>query len=154
MAFTPRTWVVGETVTAALMNQEVRDGFTATYQETMAWTPLSSLGSFGTNFSAGTRVPRMHKFTLGGIAVWEFDGTINASSFAANTDHTMFTLTASHRVASERQFAVGAAQSLRYPIRLGFTSAGLITASVPSAAGSTTSIIWLDGVRITDPLRT
>ncbi|MDQ0842393.1 hypothetical protein [Streptomyces sp. V1I6] len=154
MAFTPRTWVVGETVTAALMNQEIRDGFTSTYQETMAWTPLSSLGSFATNFSAGTRTPRMHKYLLGGIEVWEFDGTFNASSFAANTTHTMFTLTASHRVAAERQFATGAAQSGHYPVRLGFTSAGLIQGSVPTAAGSTTSIVWLDGVRITEPLRT
>jgi predicted pyridoxine 5'-phosphate oxidase superfamily flavin-nucleotide-binding protein len=154
MAFTPRTWVVGETVTAALMNQEVRDGFTATYQETMAWTPLSSLGSFATNFSAGTRVPRMHKFRLGGIEVWEFDGTINTSSFPANADHTMFTLTAGHRVASERVFPTGAAQSGRYAVRLSFTSAGLIVGSVPTAAGGTTSIIWLDGVSITEPLRT
>jgi hypothetical protein len=154
MAFTPRTWVVGETVTAALMNQEIRDGFTATYEETMAWTALSSLGSFATNFSAGTRTPRMHKFTLGGITVWEFDGTIAASAFAANVSHTMFTLTASHRVASERQYATGGAQSLHYPVRLGFTTGGLIQGSVPTAAGSGTSSVWLDGVRITDPLRT
>jgi hypothetical protein len=154
MAFTPRTWVVGETVTAALMNQEIRDGITSTYQETMAWTALSSLGSFATNFSAGTRVPRMHKYLLGDLEVWEFDGTIAASAFAANVSITMFTLTASHRVASERQFATGGASSLHYPVRLGFTSAGVIQGSVPTAAGTGTSTIWLDGVRITEPLRT
>jgi hypothetical protein len=147
--------VVGETVTAALMNQEIRDGFTATLQETMAPTALSTLGTFGTNFSAGTRVPRMWKYVLSGRPIWEFDGLISASAFAANTTHNMFTITStSNRVAAERQFSAGGAQSGHYPVRLGFTSAGVITGSVPTAAGATTSIVWLDGVRIVDPLRT
>jgi hypothetical protein len=147
--------VVGETVTAALMNQEIRDGFAATLEETMAPTAISTLGTFGANFSAGTRVPRMWKYVLGGVTVWELDGTINASSFAANTTHNMFTFTStSNRVQAERQFSNGGAQSGHYPVRLGFTSAGLITGSVPTAAGSTTSIVWLDGTRIVDPMRT
>ncbi|MFG2144139.1 hypothetical protein ACGFRG_08055 [Streptomyces sp. NPDC048696] len=152
MAFTPRTWVVGEVVTAALMNQEVRDGSLATFQELLPWTPLSTIGSFGTNFSAGAPTPRMRKVRLGGVEEWWFEGRINTSSFAAATTLTMFTLNTGYRVASERGFTVYASTSAHYPVRLGFLSSGAVTGSVPSAAGTTTSVVWLDGVRITNPL--
>jgi len=39
MTFTPRTWVVGEVVTAALLNQEVRDQFNSMFA---AWTTFTS----------------------------------------------------------------------------------------------------------------
>lgn len=38
MTFSPRTWVVGETVTAALMNQEIRDQISSMLG---AWTPYT-----------------------------------------------------------------------------------------------------------------
>jgi hypothetical protein len=38
MTFAPRTWVVGEVVSAALMNQEIRDQFNSFYS---AWTPYT-----------------------------------------------------------------------------------------------------------------
>ena len=152
MAFTPRTWVVGETVTAALMNQEIRDGFAATLRETMAWTAISSLGAFGTNFTAGTPTPRMRKYVHLGTEVWEYEGRINASAFAASTTLTMFTFNVGYRPAQERGFSSYGAGSIHYPIRVGFQTSGIILGSVPSAASTGTSGIWLDGCRITNPV--
>ncbi|MEU9379994.1 hypothetical protein AB0D38_02840 [Streptomyces sp. NPDC048279] len=39
MTFTPRTWVVGEVVSAALMNQEIRDQFNSMFAAWTAYTP-------------------------------------------------------------------------------------------------------------------
>ncbi|NUL09061.1 hypothetical protein [Streptomyces lunaelactis] len=39
MTFTPRTWVVGEVVTAALMNQEIRDQINSMLAAWTAYTP-------------------------------------------------------------------------------------------------------------------
>ncbi|MFJ3663165.1 hypothetical protein ACIPPM_22170 [Streptomyces sp. NPDC090119] len=39
MTFTPRTWVVGEVVSAATMNQEIRDQFNSMFGAWTAYTP-------------------------------------------------------------------------------------------------------------------
>lgn len=39
MTFAPRTWVVGEVVTAALLNQEIRDQFNSFFGAWTAYTP-------------------------------------------------------------------------------------------------------------------
>ncbi|MEU6527881.1 hypothetical protein ABZ869_01650 [Streptomyces sp. NPDC046928] len=39
MTFTPRTWVVGEVVSAAVMNQEIRDQFNSMFAAWTAYTP-------------------------------------------------------------------------------------------------------------------
>jgi hypothetical protein len=39
MTTTPRTWVVGETVTAAIVNTEIRDQFNSFFGTWTAWTP-------------------------------------------------------------------------------------------------------------------
>lgn len=39
MTFAPRTWVVGEVVSAALMNQEIRDQFTSMFDAWTSYTP-------------------------------------------------------------------------------------------------------------------
>ncbi|MGW7239743.1 hypothetical protein [Streptomyces sp. NPDC054804] len=46
MTFAPRTWVVGEVVTAALMNQEVRDQWNTVLGAWTSYTP--TFGSSGT----------------------------------------------------------------------------------------------------------
>lgn len=46
MTFTPRTWVVGEVVSAAIMNQEIRDQFNSVFAAWTAYTPTwSSTGT-------------------------------------------------------------------------------------------------------------
>lgn len=45
MTFSPRTWVVGETVTAALMNQEIRDQFSSIFDAWTTYTPTWTASS-------------------------------------------------------------------------------------------------------------
>jgi hypothetical protein len=57
MTFAPRTWVVGETVTAALMNQEIRDQFNSFFG---AWTV------YAPTWTASTTNPSLGNGTLAG----------------------------------------------------------------------------------------
>lgn len=50
MTFAPRTWVVGEVVTAALMNQEIRDQFNSFFG---AWTVYTPTWTSSTNPAIG-----------------------------------------------------------------------------------------------------
>ncbi|MGW1762751.1 hypothetical protein ACWCQL_01440 [Streptomyces sp. NPDC002073] len=138
-------FLAGERITADKINSRI-------VEEIMEWTPLASLGSFATNFSAGSMTPRMRKLRVMGTEVWEFEGRISASAFAAATTNTLFTFNVGHRVAVERGFSAFASNSGHYPVRLGFQATGAITASVPTAAGTTTNAIWLDGVAIAHPV--
>ncbi|MDJ0461548.1 hypothetical protein [Streptomyces sp. H27-C3] len=57
MTFSPRTWVVGETVSAAIMNQEIRDQFNSMFDAWTAYTPV---------WSAVTTDPVLGNGTLAG----------------------------------------------------------------------------------------
>jgi hypothetical protein len=57
VTFTPRTWVVGETVSAAVMNQEIRDQFASMFA---AWTPYTP------TWTASTTNPVLGNGTLTG----------------------------------------------------------------------------------------
>lgn len=50
MTFAPRTWVVGEVVTAALLNQEIRDQFNSMFA---AWTSYTPTWTSSTNPAIG-----------------------------------------------------------------------------------------------------
>ena len=50
MTFSPRTWVVGEVVSAALMNQEIRDQFNSMFS---AWTTYTPTWTASTNPAIG-----------------------------------------------------------------------------------------------------
>jgi hypothetical protein len=136
----------GQILTASDLN-------TLLMQETMAWTPLASLGSFGANFSANaTRVPMMRKVMFLGTEVWHFKGSVNASAFAANSTLTVFTFTSTTNwVLSEREIQNSGTGNGSYSVRLGLQSAGTMTASVPTAASSGTNGFWIDG-EVVDPL--
>ncbi|MER5601525.1 hypothetical protein [Streptomyces sp. NPDC002265] len=45
MTFAPRTWVVGEVVTAALLNQEIRDQFNSMFAAWTSYTPTWTASS-------------------------------------------------------------------------------------------------------------
>lgn len=62
MTFSPRTWVVGETVTAAMMNSEIRDQFNSMFS---AWTPYTPTWTAATSnpvLGNGTIVARYMKW--------------------------------------------------------------------------------------------
>jgi len=66
----PRTWVTGETVTAAHMNQEVRDNLNASFpdqEDGNAWSPTLE----GTSSDPGTSATAGVEYTIGAIQfVW------------------------------------------------------------------------------------
>jgi hypothetical protein len=122
-------------------------------QELLPWTNLASVGSFATNFTAGTPAPRMRKLNVLGVEVWEFEGRINISSLAAATPVTAFTFSAGFRVASERGFQQFASNTAFYGIRVSLVaSTGVMQVGVPASAGSACSGFTLDGMVVTNPL--
>jgi len=117
--------------------------------ELMAWTNLSSLGSFSGAFSAGSPTPRMRKLSILGVEVWELEGRINASSLAVATTTTMFTFNVGHRPANGHGYMTY--NSSHYASRVTIAQTGLMSVSVPTEAGGSVTTIYLDGIRITNP---
>ncbi|MFI9344918.1 hypothetical protein ACIG0D_27185 [Streptomyces sp. NPDC052773] len=60
MTFAPRTWVVGEVVTAALQNQEIRDQFNSMFAAWTSYTPTWT-SSTAPSLGNGTLVGRYMK---------------------------------------------------------------------------------------------
>lgn len=140
--YTP--FLAGQTLTAGALNSLLA-------QETMPWTALSTIGSFGTGFSAGAPTPRMHKIVFLGTEIWEFEGRLNVSGLTANSNVVAFTFNTGYRVTSERGAQIVAANSAFYGARLTFEANGQMMLGVPTAAGSGVSGVILDEIRITNP---
>jgi hypothetical protein len=139
-------FLAGQRVTADDLN-------TLLVREVMEWTPLANLGAFQTNFTANTtRVPKMRKIMVLGTLIWEFKGTINCTSFTANTIFNAFKFTNSTEwVTSERELQQSGSSSAHYGVRFGFQTTGFVTASVPTSALSAMTNFWIDG-RVVDPM--
>lgn len=143
MAYVP--FLAGQKLTAQLANTRI-------VEEVMAWTALDDIGNFASGFAAhGSLPPQMRILRVMGTEVWELEGLITTSGFTAAVTHTMFTFDTGYRVAVEREFEAGGAQSAHYAVRLGFMPNGTLTGSVPTAAAGSTSIVWLSGVTIRNP---
>lgn len=67
MTFAPRTWVVGEVVTAALMNQEIRDQFNSFFGAWTSYTPTWTGSTTNPVIGNGTLTGRYLKV---GRTVW------------------------------------------------------------------------------------
>ncbi|MFD5640743.1 hypothetical protein ACFWIP_02975 [Streptomyces anulatus] len=132
------------------------DGAVVTVTESASliadWVPLSSVGSFGAAASAGTPVPRMRKIRELGTEIWEFEGALALSSFAAGSTVFAFTLNTSNRPATTRGGTLRS--SGNWTVAAQLRSTGAIVLSVPLEAGSGITHIWLDGWRITNPTAT
>ncbi|MEV8548309.1 hypothetical protein AB0L04_00440 [Streptomyces glaucescens] len=61
MTFAPRTWVVGEVVTAALLNQEVRDQFNSFFGAWTSYTPTWAGATTNPTLGNGTLTGRYMK---------------------------------------------------------------------------------------------
>lgn len=61
MTFAPRTWVVGEVVTAALLNQEIRDQITSMLDTWTSYTPTWTAATTNPSLGNGTIVGRYIK---------------------------------------------------------------------------------------------
>ncbi|MET7779559.1 hypothetical protein ABZU94_29685 [Streptomyces mirabilis] len=62
MTFTPRTWVVGEVVSAAIMNQEIRDQFNSMFAAWTPYTPTWTSSGTAPNIGNGTLTGRYQKY--------------------------------------------------------------------------------------------
>ena len=61
MTFAPRNWVVGEVVSAALMNQEIRDQFNSMFSAWTAYTPTWTSSGTAPALGNGTLIGRYMK---------------------------------------------------------------------------------------------
>lgn len=61
MTFAPRTWVVGEVVTAALLNQEIRDQFNSFFAAWTVFTPTWTASTTNPVLGNGTLTGRYMK---------------------------------------------------------------------------------------------
>ncbi|MFE5217461.1 MULTISPECIES: hypothetical protein [unclassified Streptomyces] len=61
MTFAPRTWVVGEVVSAAIMNQEIRDQFNTMFSAWTTYTPTWSASTTNPSLGNGTLAGRYLK---------------------------------------------------------------------------------------------
>lgn len=107
MSTTPRTWVVGEVVTAAEMNTEIRDQFSDLFAAWTSWTPtLGASTTAPTNLDLFGRYKQVGKSVLGQFSIgW------NASSTAGSGTYQGFTLpVAGRRLTSNVEVTIGTCQ--------------------------------------------
>ncbi|MEU8713624.1 hypothetical protein [Streptomyces sp. NPDC048663] len=78
MTFAPRTWVVGEVVTAALMNQEIRDQFNSFFGAWTAYTPVWTTTGTAPNIQNGTLTGRYMK--IGRTVICEINMTAGSTT--------------------------------------------------------------------------
>jgi len=70
MTFAPRTWVVGEVVTAALLNQEIRDQLNEMFAAWTTYTPTWSAATTAPSLGNGTIIGRHLKVGRRCTAAW------------------------------------------------------------------------------------
>ena len=78
MTFAPRTWVVGEVVSAALMNQEIRDQFNSFFSAWTTYTPTFS--STGTAPAVGNGTLTGQYMKIGRTVIMSITFTIGSTT--------------------------------------------------------------------------
>ena len=78
MTFAPRTWVVGEVVSAAVMNQEIRDQFNSFFGAWTTYTPAWTSSSTAPAIGNGTLTGRHMK--LGRIVICHINLTTGSTT--------------------------------------------------------------------------
>lgn len=141
MVYSP--FLAGQRATAQGVNTNI-------VTELMAWTPLASLGAWGSGFAANAGAPpQLRRLSVAGVELWELKGRVDVTGLTAATTKTAFTFT-TLSTGSERGFEVYGANTSFYGVRLAITGK-VMAVGVPTAAGGSCSGIVLDAVRIADP---
>lgn len=86
MTFAPRTWVVGEVVTAALLNTEVRDQFNSLFGAWTAYTPTWTAATTNPVLGNGTLVGRYMK--IGRVVVAHINLTTGSTTTYGSGNYT------------------------------------------------------------------
>ncbi|MFK0151207.1 hypothetical protein ACIQVK_03880 [Streptomyces sp. NPDC090493] len=97
MTFSPRTWVVGEVVSAALMNQEIRDQFNSFFGAWTTYTP--TFGSTGTAPAVGNGTLNGQYMKIGRTVIMSLTFTIGSTT-TFGSGNLSFTLPATGAAAS------------------------------------------------------
>ena len=141
---TPRTWVSGETVTAALMNAHVRDNLKAVGDAWTSYTPTVSNWTGGNGTSSGAYIlagKLVHfrvKFVFGSTstAAGNFAATLPVTAVAART----FAFTAG---------AYDTSGTAHYGLTsLATSTTGLIVKQVDTNLSATVPFTWATGDEI------
>ncbi|MDH6435617.1 hypothetical protein M2158_004094 [Streptomyces sp. SAI-144] len=151
MTFTPRTWVVGEVVTAALLNAEIRDQFLSFFgawtSDTPAWTasttnPVIGNGTLnGRYLKVGRTVHRVVDLLTGstttyGSGTYAFSMPVAAAS-AVNQLGNAQAVGGSSRYAGNILLSPGASTAACY-----FPDSGLVPVSRLSTMSPTIPFTW------------
>ncbi|MGW7195555.1 hypothetical protein [Streptomyces chryseus] len=135
MTFAPRTWVVGETVTAAMLNAEIRDQLTSMFDAWTSFTPTWTGVTTNPVLGNGTLVGRQLK--IGRTCKVQYTLTVgSATTFGA--DELRFSLPFTAANISGGQPGV-----LNWTYARSGTPNFAMGASPLSNAGTTTGFIWL-----------
>ncbi|WP_371528369.1 hypothetical protein OG302_22265 [Streptomyces sp. NBC_01283] len=147
MTTTPRTWVVGEVVSAALLNAEIRDQFNSFFGAWTSWTPgWLAEGGAAPTIGNGTLTGRYLK--IGRTVDWVLQlswGSTTAAGGGGGSENWMFVLPSvpatgfSQRIASFDAFDNSA--SLHYSGRGVYnTGSGGVVKTIVSDRGDNTGI--------------
>jgi hypothetical protein len=154
MTFAPRTWVVGETVTAALMNQEIRDQlnsfFGAWTSYTPTWTASTTNPTLGNGtlngryLKTGRTIHNIIELTAGstttyGSGTYAFSLAATAASSLNQVDSAQ-ALGGSSRYAGQILVGPGASTAACY-----FPDSGLTPVSRLSTMSPTVPFTWANG---------
>ena len=144
MAWTaPRTWVTGETVTAALMNAQIRDNFLETSAATVTTAGdlvyADAANSMGSRLAIG--VANSHLVSDGSAPVWRAIATDVDAASNSGTTATYTSLASSPWLFSaeiEVTVTTGTAALVLFKANLSNDTAGSLTSLSYSVSGATT----------------
>lgn len=136
MAWTsPRTWVSGETVTAALMNTHVRDNLKAIGDAWSTWTPTWAATT--TNPTLGNGTLDAAHITAGKLFIFQIDLTIGSTTNPGSGTYS-FTLPVTPASGGRLTFygsAFDTSAANTYPIAGIYTGGVLSLRQFPGTAG-------------------
>lgn len=139
---TPRTWVAGETVTAAIMNTHVRDNLKALGDPWTAYTPTWTASTTNPTLGNGTltgRAVQVGKFTQIRIAM------VGGTTTAVGSGSYSFALPAASISSSEQTLAADFFDGANHYAAVGLIASGASVVNVFSTKGGTSgSVIVLD----------
>ncbi|PVD01353.1 hypothetical protein [Streptomyces sp. CS014] len=147
MTFAPRLWMAGETVTAAMLNTEIRDQFNSMFDAWTAFTPTWTSTGTAPTLGNGTLTGRYMKIgrTVHVYGALTFGSTTNTGTGSLTMGLPVQAASASPGVLSitcsrtgSQNFLLGAS-----PISNNATSLGTMWLANPSTIGDWNS--WTDG---------
>lgn len=156
MTFAPRTWVVGEVVTAAELNAEIRDQFNTMFAAWTAYTPTWTASTTNPVINNGTLLGRYIKIgrtvhchgemiagstTTYGTGGWSFDLPFPAAAAVGNRVGHAHALGGTPRAAGNVIVAAGASTFSPFvPASTSVSFLSQATATIPFTWASTNQL--------------